>query len=104
MRVISWNVQGRLKTLPAQLTALAQRQPDLVALQELRECTVAHWRDGFQTLGLPFVAESVTFALERGRKYGLLIASRWPITQLPWMALPYQERVLSAQVATPWGA
>jgi exonuclease III len=50
------------------------------------------------------VAESVSFALDQGRKYGLLIASRWPITQLPWVDLPYQERVLSVQIASDWGA
>jgi exonuclease III len=103
MRVISWNVQGRMKALPEQLKALVERQPDLVALQEVRASTVAQWRDGFQKHELAFGAESVTFAQEQGRKYGLLIGSRWPITQLPWMDLPYQERVLSVQVATPWG-
>lgn len=103
MRVISWNVQGRVKDLPEQLKALAKRQPDLVALQEVWERTVPPWRDGFWEIGLPFVTESVTFALAQGRKYGLLIASQWPITQLPWMPMPYQERVLSAQIAAPWG-
>ena len=33
----------------------------------------------------------------------MLVASRWPTTQLPWVDLPYQERVLSVQVASPWG-
>ncbi|MFL5802318.1 MAG: exodeoxyribonuclease III [Roseiflexaceae bacterium] len=103
MRVISWNVQGRLKALPDQLKALAEHQPDLVALQEVRESTIAPWRDGFQAMGLPFVMESVSLALDQGRKYGVLIASRWPIESLPWMHMPYQERVLSAQIASPSG-
>src|SRR6476469_6084178 len=85
MRVISWNVQGRLRDLPVQLQALMKRQPDLVALQEVQGRTVTQWRMGLQ-------------------QHGLLIASRWPITQLPWMDVPYQERVLSVQVATPWAS
>src|SRR5258706_11175122 len=104
MRVISWNVQGRMKALPEQLKALAEHQPDLVALQEVRESTITPWRTGFQELGLPFIMESVSFALDQGRKYGVLIASRWPIEPLPWMHMPYLERVLSVQVASPWGA
>jgi exonuclease III len=103
MRVISWNVQGRMKALPEQLKAVMERQPDLVALQEVQERTVAQWRAGFRQHGLAFITESVTLAQEQGRKYGLLIASRWPITQLPWMDVPYQERVLSVQVATSCG-
>jgi exonuclease III len=104
MRVISWNVQGRVKALPEQLKALAERQPDLVALQEVRESTVEPLSAGLQVMGLPFVTESVSFALDQGRKYGLLIASRWPTTQLPWMDMPYLERVLSVQIAGDWGA
>jgi exonuclease III len=104
MRVISWNVQGRLRDLPGQLQALMKRQPDLVALQEVQGRTVAQWRMGLQQHGLAFSAESVTCAQAHGRTYGLLIASRWPITQLPWMDVPYQERVLSVQVATPWAS
>jgi exonuclease III len=104
MRLISWNVQGRVRTLPEQLTALAERQPDLIALQEVRKSTIAPWRDGLQAMGLPFVTESVSFALGQGRKYGVLTASRWPIEPLPWMRMPYLERVLPVQVASPWGA
>jgi exonuclease III len=103
MRVISWNVQGRTKALPEQLKALVERQPDLVALQEVHGRTVAQWRAGLQQHGLAYSAESVTCAQTHGRKYGLLIASRGPTTQLPWIELPYQERVLSVQIATPWG-
>jgi exonuclease III len=50
MRVISWNVQGRVKALPEQLRALAERQPDVVALQEVRESTIELLRDGFQEI------------------------------------------------------
>jgi len=71
MRVISWNVQGRVKALPEQLKALAERQPDLVALQEVRESTVERLGDGLRAIDLPFVTESVSFALEQGRKYGV---------------------------------
>src|SRR5258705_8306823 len=101
MRVISWNVQGRVKALPDQQKALAECQPDLVALQEVRESTIAPWRAGFQAMGLPFVTESGSLALDQGRKYGVLISSRWPIEPLPWMHMPYHERVLSAHIACP---
>jgi exonuclease III len=41
MRIISWNVQGRMKALPEQLQAVMERQPDFVALQEVHGRTVA---------------------------------------------------------------
>lgn len=47
--------------------------------------------------------ESATQAGRAGRRYGLLIASRWPLTLLPAMDVPYPERVLSAVAHTLWG-
>lgn len=38
MRAVSWNVARRVSRLPQQAAALAQREPDLVALQEVTDC------------------------------------------------------------------
>jgi exonuclease III len=109
MHLISWNVNGRVTRLGAQSHALHQRHPDLVALQEVVPTTVAQWRAHLAHSGLVYCVDS--FALqdqaptERHRRYGELLASRWPLTPLPptAVAVPWPERMLSAVLASPWG-
>src|SRR5262245_7158519 len=110
MRLISWNVHGRVAGLSAQSHALHQRSPDLVALQEVVPTTVARWRAHLAHGGLPYSVES--FALQsappqiiRRRQYGEVLASRWPLSPLPPTAfpVPWPERILSALLESPWG-
>jgi endonuclease/exonuclease/phosphatase family metal-dependent hydrolase len=80
-----------------------------VALQEVVPTTVAQWRAYLAHSGLVYCVDS--FALqdqpstERRRRYGELLASRWPLTPLPPTAfrVPWPERILSAVLASPWG-
>lgn len=104
MRLISWNIQGRVSTLDGQLVALAERRPDLVALQEVRVSTIAPLIAGLNAIGLPYTAESVSLALDQERRFGLLIASRWPLQPLPILDVPRQERVLPVLIDSPTGA
>lgn len=53
MRAVSWNVARRVSRLPQQAAALAQREPDLVALQEVTERTLPIWRAALDRIGLP---------------------------------------------------
>ena len=110
MRLISWNVAGRVKRLSEQVKALAQREPDLVALQEVTAKTRLLLREEVQRLGLTHVADSFTLARDRfsltgPRRYGQLIASRWPLYPLPLedFKVPWQERVLSVVIDSRWG-
>lgn len=109
MRVISLNVNraggGRVA---AQVRALAAREPDIVAVQEVALCHVAAYRAAFDDAGYPHVCGSVATptALHIGRRsVGVLVASRWPLAPLaPAMpGLPWPERLLSVTVAMPWG-
>jgi exonuclease III len=36
MKALSWNLAGRLRCIPQQIEMLVSREPDLVALQEVR--------------------------------------------------------------------
>jgi exonuclease III len=103
VRLISWNLAGKVRAIGDQLAALCERRPDLVALQEVRLRSVPALRAGFAAMGLIHVAESVQLATAHKRRYGLLIASRWPLVVLPALTLPQPERVLAAVVSTPWG-
>jgi exonuclease III len=54
MRPISWNVNGRYgPALARQITAMRDRRPDLVALEEVRAESLAAWRDGLKHADRP---------------------------------------------------
>jgi exonuclease III len=79
MRLISWNVNGRVASLGDQSQALHQRYPDIVALQEIVPTTTACWQEQLAYRGLPYSVDS--FALQSGppgsmrrRQYGELLA------------------------------
>lgn len=110
IRLISWNVNARVVCLPAQVAALADRRPDIVALQEVTRTTVAPLSAGLAQVGLIHITDSFGLAppdavLTGSRRYGELIASRWPLRALPPAALtlPWPERLLSALIASPAG-
>jgi exonuclease III len=110
MRLISWNVNGRVTSLDKQSQALHQRCPDVVALQEILPTTVAPWREQLAQRGLPysvdsFVLQSSPLGGMRRRQYGEILASRWPLSPFPPAAfsVPWPERVLSALLESPWG-
>lgn len=106
MRVLSWNVNGRRgATLEGQIAAVASRQPDLVALQEIRLETLDAWSDGVRAAGCDHLADSAAELSAAGpegsdyrRRYFSLIASRWPLRRLPGLALAYPERYLACDV------
>lgn len=101
LKLITWNVAGRVKLLDRQAAALERAEPDIVCLQEVRATTAPRWRAHLGRIGLTHVADSSAFMGER--RYFVLTASRWPLTELPAIAGPYPERVLSLVAETPAG-
>lgn len=45
LELLTWNVAGRTVLLEAQAAAVERREPDLVALQEIRPSTAGRWRE-----------------------------------------------------------
>ena len=105
MRLVSWNLAGRVKKLPAQIDALAERKPDLVALQEVTKTTAPLLREALAQLGLTYVADTVEGAISHNRRYAVLVAGRWPLGRRTGneLAIPWPERVLATTVAHPTG-
>ncbi len=111
VRVITWNVrQGGGRRIPQQIAALAERQPDIVALQEVIPRTAATYAGALHAIGLLHCRVSFEASpgdgLYTGRRhYGTLIASRWPLHPLayPAIAMPWPERLLSVSVNAPVG-
>ena len=111
MRLISWNVNGRLARIVEQVAALVDQNCDFVALQEVKQNSVPIFRERLQHYGFHHVADSFECIADRSlligpRRYGELIASRWPIKRLsaPGCNLPWPERLLSVAIRSPQGA
>jgi exonuclease III len=103
--LMSWNIGGRVKRNPDQVEALRERQPDVIALQEVRLNALNNFKKPLPSFGLRHIVESVQLAADHDRVYGELIASRWPVKCIPTTdeQTPFPERVLSARIDSPWG-
>ena len=108
MRLVTWNVAGRVGRQPEQAQAIAAAGADLVALQEVTVRTLPLWRAALADSGLPACETALephpaagdagavrSPAVRRGRLLGVLTAAREPLVRLPAPSdVPWPERVL----------
>ena len=92
MRLITWNVARRIARLPDQAAALASREPDVVALQEVTARGHGLWLQALARLGLPHVAYSP------GPRMGVLLAARAPIAPVEPLPVPRPESTAAGAV------
>jgi exonuclease III len=104
MKVLSWNVNGRVRAVASQAAAIHDRHPDVVTLQEVTEVTRGGLRQALTEGGLTSVVDSFellesTSHLIGPRRYGLLVAARFPLRPLadPQFSVPWPERILGVQ-------
>jgi exonuclease III len=109
MRVITWNVARRSSRLAEQAAALAAREPDVVALQEITDRTLPLWRAVLARIGLPHVRSSLDDAdpfrapAER-RRTGVLLASSTALGDpSATLAVPWPETVVAAVASSAIG-
>lgn len=106
LRLVTWNVARRSSRIVEQATALAGREPDVVALQEVTRRTAPLWRGAFALMGLVHVRASLDLAdparSPAGRRAtGVMLASRAPLRDVDQpLALPWPETGLGAVVQT----
>jgi exonuclease III len=105
VRLLTWNLNAR-RNVDGQVAAIAAHQPDVVALQEVTARTVSVLRTTLPALNLSHVIDSFAASPEwvavGPRRYGLLIASRFPLSEAPHAhEVVWPERLLSARVSTP---
>ena len=110
MHLISWNVAARSSRAKEQAEVLAALNPHIIALQEITTKTRSTFRKIFSDSGFISVIDSFELTtdwseLEGRRRYGELIASRFPIYPMPpdQFQVPWQERILSVVIQSPWG-
>jgi exonuclease III len=100
VRLITWNVARRRARLVEQATALAEREPSIVALQEVTRQTLSLWRHAFALMGLEHVRASLDEeppppAGDRRRATGVMVASRLPLADPPYRSsVPWPETAL----------
>jgi exodeoxyribonuclease-3 len=106
VRLITWNLARRRQTLPGQAGALASREPDVVALQEVTAGTLPLWRQALERIGLPHVACTLDTAPwqrepRSRRTTGVIVAAATPVETLDDRPVdpPWPETVLTADVA-----
>lgn len=99
IKLLNWNVAGRTQLLPRQMEAVERREPDIVALQEIRNSTVGPWRRALAAAGLTHALDSSEFS--NSRRLFNLTAARWELWELHPLGAPQPERVLSTGIDRP---
>lgn len=83
MRLISWNLAGRRSKAKAQIAALAERHPDILALQEVVPSAVLMLQEDLVSCGFGHMVVSTLPAGRPARQTHQITTSRHPIANLP---------------------
>jgi exonuclease III len=92
VRLITWNVARRIARLPDQAAALASREPDVVALQEVTARGHGLWEAALARIGLPHLRYSP------GARMGVLLAAREPLGPVEPLPVPRPESTAAGAV------
>jgi exonuclease III len=97
-------VAKRASAVAAQAHALAAREPDVVALQEVTARSWPLWRAALEVIGLPHATCSLADAdparqPAARRRGGVLIAARGPLSPAGPLPVPRPESTAAASVA-----
>ena len=103
MRLITWNVAGRVARQAEQAATLAEQPWDVVCLQEVTPTTLKPWRLALRAQGLSEVRSSLDEWLPGeptpdGRRLGVLTASRAKLDTVASAHIPWPERLLTVRV------
>jgi exonuclease III len=105
VRLVTWNVAGRVRRRPEQLEALAALEPDAIALQEVTPTTAGAWRADLEARGYAVrTSLDALAARPAGRRpLGVLTAARDGLRLRPGAGVPWPERLLVVRLGAPFG-
>lgn len=101
MRLVTWNVAGRVARQAEQAAALAAVGADVVCLQEVTARTEPLWRAALAESGLVAFESALGEAAggDRRRPLGVVTAARGSLERLPRVPrVPWPERVLRCRL------
>jgi endonuclease/exonuclease/phosphatase family metal-dependent hydrolase len=106
LRLVSWNVAGRVRRQAEQAAVLRLEDWDVVCLQEVTPTTLVAWRTALAEQGLAYVRSSLDDWIPgepapEGRRLGVVTGTRWPATPVALPRPPWPERLLSVTVRAP---
>jgi exodeoxyribonuclease III len=97
VRLVTWNVAGRVTRQPEQAAVVAAIEADVVALQEVTARTLPLWREALGAAGFTAVTtamKEVSSPPAGRRLLSVLTAARQPLRVLPAPDVPWPERLL----------
>src|SRR4051794_34457231 len=98
--LLTWNVAGRVgPNQERQIAALAERELDLLCLQEVTPRTNARWIEALEARGLHVAVSPWPVEPRGSRRFAVLVASRAPVEARPGPELPWSERHLAVRTA-----
>jgi exonuclease III len=98
LRLLCWNLAGRVKRLPEQAEMVVAAEPDVICLQEISRTTRPAWTATLREAGWSHVALADTDRATGRRALGVLTAARQPLEPISVADLPWPERVLWARM------
>jgi len=101
MRVLTWNVAGRLSRLDEQAARVLHHDADVVCLQEVIPSALERWRARLEGDGYAVLASPVSPAAPRVHRLGVLVAGRPAVALAEQPAVPWPERLLCAVLHPP---
>jgi exonuclease III len=104
LRLVSWNVAGRVRSQPQQAEALLGEPYDVVCLQEVTPTSASLWQADLEAAGFAISASQLEPGARGSRRLGVVIAARVPIAAAPAPELPWPERHHAARIELPAGA
>lgn len=104
IRLVTWNVARRVNRLLDQATVLAEREPDLVALQEVTRRSLPLWCRAFELMGMAHVRSSASAEATAGGRSYVMIGSRVALEEVDEpFAVPRPESAVSARARSASG-
>ena len=102
LRLLTWNVAGRLTRLDEQADRVLAHSAEVVCLQEVIPNALARWTTRLEAAGYAVAGSAVLPGAARVHRLGVLVASRGPATFVVQPAgAPWPERLLAADVQPP---
>jgi endonuclease/exonuclease/phosphatase family metal-dependent hydrolase len=103
LKLLTWNVAGRLTRLDEQAARVLAHGADVVCLQEVIPNALPRWTERLEAEGYAVAASAVAPDAPRVNRLGVLVASRHPLAppQPAAPPIPWPERLLTADTQPP---